>query len=987
MSALSTLSLRLLGWPEMHWRTGQGEHPVALPGNKPQALLYYLAWKQQPVARERLMALLWPEAPAAKARASLRNALYQLQRHLPPQALEVGRQAVALSGRYRWEVDLHQVLTLLQPPLTPDKVRQIMALYRGDFLEGFHVPRAAEFTHWVTSVSQWLRTQVLDACDAALQEALRYGQWPLAEDILRFIVRLEPWREDYHAGLIRVLMWQGKYTAALKQYQQCCRILAQELHVEPDPETRALEAEVRRRRQHPPPFAVPQPLFPIVGREEELAALAERLHQHRLVTLVGPSGAGKTALALAFAQRHRHRYAHGVFFFAADTLHDAAGLALRLARALHLVGETEQIALAAVLRALQTREVLLLVDDLRGDSEIIPWLEALRRTAPRVHLVVTAAAPLGLRHESVYAVPPLAVPPDAQQQPPQAYPAGQMLLTLWERFVPRPLPQAEEHPAVAALCRLLGGNPLALELAAMQLQQLSLAELLHVLQRDLDVLQAPWPQTPARHRSLRALFEHLWRTVPPGLQEALRALSVFAGPFDLAAAQAVAGVSARDLAALQSRGLLRPVLTWPQGRTLHRVARHYLQQPLQRTQQEHPLAARHARHYLEGLARRGVAPPGSKAEHLAWQHQLPNIHAAWRWAVRHNRWDLLARAVRGFHAVHEALGRYAEAMDAFQHALARLQAQAAPRPLAARLQGHLAALAFRRGEVEQARQWAQQALQNLPPDGQDALMARNVLGVALLHTGDFAASIEHLQAAVQQARALGLTHEAIKGLINLSSAYLRTGQYQAVAPLLEQGLRLCRAHGDTLGEGFFLLHLGTLAMLQGQPQQAAAHLEQALTIGRTTEVVHIQLHALLGLATLQALAAADPARLAHLADEAVALARQAGDAVAEARALGWRAWAAQQQGHPADAWRALRQAWETLEPQPTWPTRLHLMAVAAHMWAAQGEPARAAALAQYVAAHPATEAPTRARVQAWLRAHGQPLPDQLPPQPPPIFPA
>jgi len=233
------LDVCLLGWPEVRWvRAGQRQ-TLTFPSLKS---LYYLLVTRRPVARERLMALLWPDVPPKRAQTSLRTALYQLQRTLPEGALHADRRCVMLADRYPGP-----------GPLS------------GRLPGGFPHCRGVRVR-------------------------------PLA---------FSPWREDFHARLMETLAWQGRVAAALKHYETCRMVLQQEVGLSPGPPLQHLVRRLRALHDRPPVFRVPPLPGPLVGREEEMARLSQALQATRFVVLVGPGGVGKTHLMLAFAHRHR----------------------------------------------------------------------------------------------------------------------------------------------------------------------------------------------------------------------------------------------------------------------------------------------------------------------------------------------------------------------------------------------------------------------------------------------------------------------------------------------------------------------------------------------------------------------------------------------------------------------------------------------------------------------------------------------------------
>jgi adenylate cyclase len=330
---MAELTIRLLG----PFRVTIEDAPITdFETEKSQALLAYLAVEAgRPHRRARLAEMLWPDRPEGAARANLRHALASLRRAIgDPQAappfLLATRQTIQFNDASDAWVDTEAFLKSLEgkTPHTPPPVRQLedaVGLYRGGFLEDISIADSAAFHEWVLLKREQFRRQ---ASNALCGLAKCYEIWGMFERALEHAwrqVELEPWDEQAHRQVMRLLAFSGQRGTALAQYEACCRLLAEELGVEPEMETTELFERIRDEELEIPPLiqepplifqppdfleekaeAVEPPVF--VAREWELARLGSFLEQalkgHGCVVFVaGGAGQGKTALLGEFARR------------------------------------------------------------------------------------------------------------------------------------------------------------------------------------------------------------------------------------------------------------------------------------------------------------------------------------------------------------------------------------------------------------------------------------------------------------------------------------------------------------------------------------------------------------------------------------------------------------------------------------------------------------------------------------------------------------
>ncbi len=306
-------------------------------------MLALLAVQRHELSRERLAALLWPDADAVRARASLRRTLSVTAAAAGP-GLLVTRTAVALDPA-RVRVDVTEFEALAGGP-DAGPLDRAAALYRDDFLAGFAVRDCPEFDDWQAATADRLRQRLAGALDRLVAACAAAGDLDRATSHARRWLSLDPLHEPAHQALIRLLAWTGQRSAALRAYRALVRILDTELAVRPLPETTQLYDDVRAGRLAGPPAAAPPAAaravpgtgpaelageavgrpapprigaaqqapsrrsaaeaFPLVGRDAELRGLHRAWQEvgaaGQVAAVLGPAGCGKTRLVEEFRQ-------------------------------------------------------------------------------------------------------------------------------------------------------------------------------------------------------------------------------------------------------------------------------------------------------------------------------------------------------------------------------------------------------------------------------------------------------------------------------------------------------------------------------------------------------------------------------------------------------------------------------------------------------------------------------------------------------------
>jgi DNA-binding SARP family transcriptional activator len=256
------LNLSVMGPLRIH----RDDTPLSEPASaKAQALLCYLAVSARPFSRQALAGLLWGDLPEADARRNLRGVLMKLRQELDPYLL-ISHQTLAFNRDSAYTLDLNAFQTLLARPsdgrIKPDNLRQAIALYRGDFLEDFHLRQAPAFEEWLTQQRSELRKMMVEALQTLTAVSLQSAAYEEGITAARHHLTLEPADEAAHRQLMRLLALSGQRSAALNQFDQCRSLLHDELGIEPTEETAVLRDQIRADALLPATAPPPTPPHP-----------------------------------------------------------------------------------------------------------------------------------------------------------------------------------------------------------------------------------------------------------------------------------------------------------------------------------------------------------------------------------------------------------------------------------------------------------------------------------------------------------------------------------------------------------------------------------------------------------------------------------------------------------------------------------------------------------------------------------------------------
>lgn len=648
--------------------------PLSFRSDKVRGLLaYLLTCPNQVIPRDTLAGLFFPEHELTRGRKNLNLLLTRLRQALTPiqeqrpntPLLLTDAQTVKLvwvgsdlwadiifSEQVAHQCDEHVHAQLETCPDCLYRLRQVVYLYQGDFLAGFGLDDSPPFDEWRLWQQEHRLNVVLSALILLADQALATGNGTLAEQYARRHIQLSPWPEQPHRQVMQALAQQGKVAAALHHFTVCQKILAEEMGSSPSAETWACYQQIANRpaanvspsniRQiasstpvlttEMAPRPLPQPGTPFFGRTQTLKELSHIIlnPDHRLITLIGAGGMGKTRLAIALAHQLQNQYTHGVSFvpLAPVSETDETVMVQVIAAAIGYTFTGTSDPVTELLANLQPQHHLLVLDNFEHLLDARHLVSRLLEAAPNLTLLVTSRHPLNLPGEQVHPIAGLQLP---QHDGDAAAASVQLFHERANRTGATPILDGTTLPYITRICRFLQGWPLALELAASWINDFTLTEIENTLIQHLERLHTHYRDVVDRHKSVTAVLGWSYALLAPQPQQLLAQLSVFQGGWTEEAAMAIVGATPSLLQHLSQHAFIERQAN---GRfSIHELVRQFAQAHL--TPQD-DVTQGHSHYYLHWLQAQESFLFGPEPVQIlpAIRAELNNIRKAWHWAVK-----------------------------------------------------------------------------------------------------------------------------------------------------------------------------------------------------------------------------------------------------------------------------------------------------------------------------------------------------------------
>ncbi len=570
---------------------------------------------------------------------------------------------------------------------------------------------------------------------------------------------------------------------------QIYQLVCPELKLQEFPDLRSMSAH---------PHNLPPQSTPFINRTHETGDIHLLITSPscRILTILGPGGMGKTRLALQVAAEHVESFPNGVFHVPLAAINSPEFLIPTIADALKFQFYSEKDPRQQLLDYLRHKEILLILDNFEHVVSEAMLLAELIDAAPKLKIIVTSRERLNLQAERIYEISGLGSGSETPSESDEMS-ATMLFLYVAQKTDPSFTLNQDTYPSIQKICKLLGGLPLGIELAAGLTRVLSPEEIARGLEKDLKSLAGTFRDMPERHRSLRSAFEYSWRMLDAELQKCFARLSIFRGGFEREAAEEVTGASIADLTMLMDKSLLRRNTD---GRyEILEILRHFAESYLDEAEKNQTLD-KYCENYADLLAKSEPLLYGKEQmQTLAMLgDEIENLRNAWLAMVSLSRFDLLAKSATCLFYFYHIKSRYLEArslLESAYNSIEGIKENVAEKKIAQMRTGRLLGREY--GKLRQA---------------------------------DKATSI--LQQSLTLAEDLNDVKEQAYCYLYLGVTNTNSSKYAEAQPLFERSLSLFKSINFEIGVASVLVDMGSLAVTIGRYEEAQQNLLQSLAIAR-----------------------------------------------------------------------------------------------------------------------------------------------------------
>ena len=936
-----TCRLLLFGTPKFEGPTGTAD----LPETAPAHLIAYLAAQTQWVSRESVAAYLWPNLPNERAQHNLRVALNRAGALLEPWQLK----SALLAERRRVRLDLATDLAAFRTALAAGEWLQACALVTAPLFDQVQCTAYPALAEWMAIE----RESVRRAWRKALIEANQTGD--LAYDALERYLAHHPSDAEIATLLVTRLVAAGQ-AAQARDALVAFRAAAGEELAAADLE--AVARQIERAAEGAAPGAATWDSAGVVGRDDALQALDAAVAGNRLVTVTGLPGAGKSSLARAWLGRQS-----GAQAFVPVAARTTAAAALERVisgltgqRSAH--GSRDQS-----LRALEAVHGIVVLDGIDQAPADAGLLELVRLLQPMsgLRLLITARRPLGLDGERVQTIAGLSTV--SSNGAPSA--AAHLFLREVHRLrfdAPPGVEAAAERIAQAS-----GGLPLALKLSAGWSRWLSPEDIVREFERSVRSDRGIDP-------SLRTLVQSTWQRLSDEQREAIEALSILPGAFDMLSAIEVAATSAATIEALSGAGLIewrddpqRPV--W----LLHALIRAHGQERLRGAPAMH---RRVVTRYVSWLGHRLGRPHVVEGQPLfdaaAVTPLIDEVVQGWALAIETGDAAAMLWLIGALVSWHEAKGEFELALQRLLPALEALdESMPAEAATLTALQVARASLTYRASDFEVAARLGLDAHRLATRTGQAGLnrLSLNIVGLSRW----MQARLPEAQAALEQALASAVASDNLGALRrlegNLALLEKAQGRYAAAEARWRRGLDLAMTEQVWGAAVSYLNNLGNLLRQQGRLDECEPLALEALRLCQQHGLDGIRPFALIGLALLHAAKGRRDTAREYL-DLVDSFDSASLESTVEAGAAQLRATLALEEGAYDQVRDHIVRALHICQRHDDGANRAEALEIHGRWLWSQGRPGEAEALWRSLLKAPSTSAILRDQLTARMQAHG-----------------
>ena len=569
---------------------------------------------------------------------------------------------------------------------------------------------------------------------------------------------------------------------------------------------------------------LPSSPTPFIGREHEIDMITKQVLDPacRMLTLTGPGGIGKTRLAIEAGKQLAAQFPDGIAFVPLAGIEQSESIVPAIADSLGLTFSGAGEPIAQLTSFLNTKKTLLVIDNLEHLVSGGPILGEILQETQDVKMILTSRESLNLQWEWLFEIQGFPIPEEMAEN--SKYNSAVKLFIQRARQANHDF--SPDHPdleAIIKICKLVGGSPLAIELAASWVRTLSCTEIAHELESSLDLLETSKPDVPQRHRSIKSVFDHSWELLTEEERSLMMKLSVFQGGFTRDAAFSIAGASINGLSTLVNKSLLRHNHESDRY-DLHELIRQYSLAKLKtRTELLAKTASTHALYYTEWLAalEPRLKSPEQKQTARLIRSETANWIASYHWTVDNQQLEILRKMSPSLNWYLEIHGYYDDALVILKAALQKFRSLGAPQSLKntsdksafAFLLNQVGWFEFRKGNVKEGSALFTESLE-VAQDLTDPEVLYYIhvnWGYLSNFTGDFCEAERYVAKSLEYTGKLTPWHHAVS-LSSLGIALYNQGKLDEAYQRFREGLDIWRSIGDPRGLCYCYLHMGLVTL-------------------------------------------------------------------------------------------------------------------------------------------------------------------------------
>lgn len=803
------------------------------------------------IDRIRAAALLWPDSTESQARTNLRHLLHTLRSVFPQidDYIQIKSEILAWDQNAEFHFDVSEFTHAAFQTNSLAYLDQAITLYTGDLLPNC-------YDDWIEPERSRLRNIYLGILIRQTELLEKDGDLRGAIQAANRLVHTDPLSEASYCRLMELYASLGDRSAIQRTFEACISVLKKELGVEPGPETRAVFEALQESKQnlelqgkkvssfHLRKNNMPAPLDEMIGRKEEKLQLLDLILKHRLVTLTGIGGVGKTRLAQEIAweliqNTDSSIAAEGVWWIDLSPISSLELLSQTVAAASHVVIKINHSIMDSLMEELANRRVLLVLDNCEHLLEITAqFIFNLLRACPHLRVITTSRVSLHLAGETLFYVPPLPI----QADDPSSLSESELLFYERASAVNSTFGlRADYRDAVRAICRRLDGIPLAIELAAARTRLLSPIEIANKLENVFQLLVQKKHGIPPRHQTLRSTLNWSYQLLSESEGGLFRCLSVFSNGFTLESAMSVCGCTENgtdkllnDMEALIDKNLLRPAestASQPRSNMLELI-REYAMECLIESGKVHDIRRKHALFFLDLAIR--IEPLLESPQQASWLDQLEAEHANLRSALIwmretgdiHNGLGLASALalfyfMRGY--LREGFSWLVDFLAISSDTEISVRAKACDRA---------GLLARHQGAFEQAIYWISESLsiRRQLNDLHGIADSLNNLGAVALYQENLPLALDYYNEAL-------VIHQQLNNLQGIADSYshlailaYQRDNFQEAESMHQMSLDIWRGLEDQQGVAWALCHLGQVSLAKGELIRARNQFRESLEL-------------------------------------------------------------------------------------------------------------------------------------------------------------